>query len=321
MSTVHENSQGRQQQPKELFIPKHKDAAIKVGMMDDHDDHEGLQLPPLHHSAATVQVVMPLEPSPDQLRKDNLPLSRMHAATSMAQTLPYLSDRPPSYRYLQIDTQIIAFPPIKAEIEPLFCSLALYNVETVSSGISTGVSKNTAPIPDLQRCGRVTEALTFDHVQDPEVEARCEGALWPYSKAKRAEGSIHLPEDLSDAPERLRGTKCGVFPIPSNLNVANLYAVLIVQKVISDESDLDPYIKPGKPISDLDRLKHNASKNAAKRGNFVVPFAFGVAPLLQVFGTDNPVVASSRAVQIPLFHFSDGERQIIDHIMVMLFPR
>jgi len=54
-----------------------------------------------------------------------------------------------------------------------------------------------------------------------------------------------------------------------------------------------------------------------------MPFAFGVAPLLQVFGADNPIVASSRAVQIPLFRFSagQGERQIIDHIMVMLYPR
>jgi len=112
-----------------------------------------------------------------------------------------------------------------------------------------------------------------------------------------------------------------VFPIPSNLNVSNLYAVLIVHKVISDDGDLDPYLKPGKPISDLERLKSNAAKNSARRGNFVIPFAFGVAPLLQVFGTENPTIASSRAVQIPLFHFSDGERQIIDHIMVMLFPR
>lgn len=132
------------------------------------------------------------------------------------------------------------------------------------------------------------------------------------------EGSGHISFDET---ERLQGTRCGVFPIPSNLNVANLYAVLIVHKVVSDEADLDPYLKPGKPINDLERLRNSAAKNSSRRGDFVLPFAFGVAPLLQVFGTDNPTVASSRAVQIPLFHFSEGERQIIDHIMVMLFPR
>jgi len=281
---------------------------------------QDLQFPPSHHSASAVQFVTPLEPNPEELREDNLPLSRMHAATSMVQSLPYLSDRPPSFRYLQIDTQAIAFPPIKTEIEPLFCSLALYNVETVSSGMSTTGAKNSAPIPDLQRCGRVTEALYFDHVVDPEVEGRCEGALWPYAKSNPTARDMSSDRQPRES-ERLRGTRCGVFPIPSNLNVSNLYAVLIVQKVVSENADLDPYLKPGKPISDLEKLKSNAAKNSARHGSFVVPFAFGVAPLLQVFGTDNPVTASSRAVQIPLFHFSDGERQIIDHIMVMLFPR
>ena len=45
---------------------------------------------------------------------------------------------------------------------------------------------------------------------------------------------------------------------------------------------------------------------------------------MQVFaGLENPVITSSRAVQIPLFRFSPGlgQKQIIDHIMVMLNPR
>ena len=49
----------------------------------------------------------------------------------MVQTLPLLSDRPPSHRYLQIDTQAVAFPPVEEEVEPYFCSVAIYNVETV----------------------------------------------------------------------------------------------------------------------------------------------------------------------------------------------
>jgi hypothetical protein len=263
----------------------------------------------LHHgaTAAPHMVHSPLSPTPDQLRRDNLPLSRLHAATSMVQTLPFLSDRPPSLRHLQIDTQAVAFPPIKEEIEPFFCSIAIYNVETVA-----GTSSKTL-LPDLQRCGRVTEALYFDYAAHESVEARCRAALWPY-------GGDHV------------GTRCGIFPIPSNLNVANLYAVLIVRKVVgggggslpgmaSSDNDLDPYLKPGKTWTDVERFKASAERASERNGQILIPFAFGVAPLLQVFGMDNPVVASSRAVQIPLFHFSSSERQIINHIMYMLFPR
>jgi hypothetical protein len=283
------------------------------------DQRENIQLPPGNHSATNLQVISILEPVPEQLRHDNLPLSRMHAATSMAQTLPYLCDRPHTYRYLQIDAQAIAFPPIKCDIEPLFCSLAIYNVETISSGMNSG-AKNGAPVPDLQRCGRVTEALHFDYVGDPEIESRCQASLWPYSRS--SDLTFHVNHGRNDEQsERLHGTRCGVFPLPSNLNIANLYAVLIVRKVISDDSDFEPYIKPSTSTIDVEKFRMNAQKASERHGHFVLPFAFGVAPLLQVFGTDNPVVASSRAVQIPLFRFSDGERQIIDHIMVMLFPR
>jgi hypothetical protein len=271
------------------------------------DDTDSLQLPPLHHSASAAphMIHSPLEPTPEQLRRDNLPLSRLHAATSMIQTLPFLSDRSPSLRHLQIDTQAVAFPPIKEEIEPFFCSIAIYNVETVAG------TSSKMPLLDLQRCGRVTEALSFDYAAQETVEARCRPALWPY-------GGEHI------------GTRCGIFPIPSNLNVANLYAVLIVRKVVGGgsmsgiaaaDSDLDPYLKPGKTWTDVERFKASAERASAKNGQILIPFAFGVAPLLQVFGLDNPVVASSRAVQIPLFHFSSGERQIFNHIMYMLFPR
>jgi hypothetical protein len=266
-----------------------------------------LQLPPTHHSSSGLQVVSLLEPTPEQLREDNLPLSRMHAASSMTQTLPYLSDRPPSHRYLQVDTRAVGFPAIGGEVEPLFCSLAIFNVETVSSSVS---ENSAAPVPDIQRCGRVTEALTFDVISDQDIAEKCSGVLWPYATTTSEE-------------ERLQSTQCGVFPLPSNLNVANLYAVLIVRKVLADDPELDAYLKGGKHSSDLAKLRANARKSSNRRGNFLMPFAFGVAPLLQVFGMDSPVVASSRAVQIPLFRFTPalGERQILDHIMVMLYPR
>ena len=297
------------------------DAELQQPPEDDETatDEPSLQLPPLYHSSSKMQILTPLEPSMEALKKENLPLSQMHAGTSMLQALPYLSDRPHSHRYLQIDAKQIAFPPLQGEIEPFFCSLAIYNVETISSSSGNGLigsKSSTAPIPDLQRCGRVTEALQFDHVIDPDVEARCEGALWPYSKSNLLSDGI----ETDDSGNKLRGTSCGVFPLPSNLNVANLYAVLIIRKVFSDESDFEPYLTPRKTAVDLDKLKQNAERASNRHGSFLIPFAFGVAPLLQVFGSDNPIVALSRAVQIPLFHFSD-ERQIIDHIMVMLFPR
>jgi hypothetical protein len=163
--------------------------------LDDEEttDDGILQIPPIHHSANALSVSTKLDPSPEKLHADNLPLSTMHSATSMEQSLPYLSDRPQSYRYLQIETQTIAFPPLKGEIEPLFCSLAIYNVETISSANKTHLSgaasggsgsnnkTRSVPIPNLQRCGRVTESLYFDHVVDDGVAHKCNGALYPYS--------------------------------------------------------------------------------------------------------------------------------------------
>ena len=261
-----------------------------------------------------------LEPTPAKLRAENAPLSRLHSATTVASSLPFLSDRPPSWRYLQIDTKAVGFTALGGEIEPLFCSLAIYHVETMSTG-SNGDS--SVPIPNLQKCGRVTEVLHFDVVSDSKVEERCFGALWPYH-----EGSFdEVPES-----ERTQGTRCGVFPIPSNLNIANLYAIIVVQRVLSDKSDMEAYTKQdpdGAPLrstaADREIYREKVQKASERQGQFLMPFAFGVTPLLQVFGTDTPVVATSRAVQIPLFQFrpglSIGERQIIDHIMVMLYPR
>ena len=107
----------------------------------------------------------------------------------------------------------------------------------------------------------------------------------------------------------------------------NLYAIITVSKVISEGADFEIYLqsqnsKVGDSV-DLDSLKAKAEKASQQQGRYTMPFAFGVAPLLQVFGGEIPTVACSRAVKIPLFRFSSGqgERQIIDHIMVMLYPR
>lgn len=290
-------------------------------LVDPKEEAAGPSLhpPPIHHSATSLHIYTGVEPSPKELQKNNLPLSRLHAATSIAETMPYLADRPASHRFLQIDTQAVGFPLIKTEIEPLFCSLAIYNIETASSAATD--HHGVTPMPDLQRCTRVTEALYFDVVNDMDVANRCSGALYPFDAAPPSSLNENKPTKI-EVQDRHCGTKCGVFPIPSNLRLSNLFAVLVVRKVLSDESDLDPYIKSNKghPI-DLDKLRASAESASNRHGQFLVPFAFGVAPLLQVFGAEHPVVATSRAVQIPLFRFSGSERQIIDHIMVMLYPR
>ena len=287
---------------------KSLDKSSSADTDDDNasDEQEPLQLPPWEHGASsTVLVQTRLEPQPEKLHEQNRPLSHMHPATSLAQALPFLSDRPPSYRYLQVDTQAVGFPALGGEIEPLFCSLAIYHVETLPH--QHGGNDSLAPIPDLQRCGKITETLNFDVVSDANIEKKCDGSLYPYS-------------DI--AQEQLQGTRCGVFPLPSNLNIHNLYAILIVHKVISDGEDFEVYLKK-KDNVDIGLLRSKAEKASNRHGQFIMPFAFGVAPLLQVFGADVPVVPSSRAVQIPLFRFAagHGERQIIDHIMVMLYPR
>ena len=302
----------------------------RAGSTTETSPEECYQLPPMHHTSFNLQFDTRLQPSPEQLRDENLPLSELHSATPMAHGLPYLSDRPPSYRYLQIDTQAVGFPPLGGEVEPLFCSLSIYNVETISEG-----PNDATPLPDLQRCGRVTEVLNFDVVSDQQVENTCIGSLWPFfssstmtpQSSKSSSGTPATIPGLSENPS-LQGTRCGVFPLPSNLNVANLYAVLTVQKVLSEDADFEIYLKQSKSNRspggiDMSKYRTNAEKASNQHGSFLMPFAFGVAPLLQVFGADNPEVASSRAVQIPLFRFYAGlgDRQIIDHIMVMLFPR
>lgn len=196
------------------------------------------------------------------------------------------------------------------QVEPLFCTVAIYHVETIAHSLG---DRGMAPIPDLQRCGKITETLNFDVVNDVLVEKRCFSSLSPYA--------------LNTNNESPQLTRCGVFPLPSNLSLHNLYAIITVSKVISEGSDFEPYLRAkskGKEENiDTEILRAKAEKASINHGKFIMPFAFGVAPLLQVFGADVPHVPSSRAVQIPLFRFfaGNGERQIIDHIMVMLYPR
>ena len=277
---------------------------------EKQSEESPIQLPPVEHPANGYPIQTLLEPSPEKLHKQNRPLSELHPATSLAQALPFISDRPPSYRYLQVNTQALAFPALAEEVEPLYCSLAIYHVETIAHSLR---ERGMAPVPDLERCGKVTETLNFDLIKNPEVEKSCLSCLSPYT--------------TDDTNESSRLTTCGVFPLPSNLSVNNLYAIITVGKVISEGSDFEPYLRAKSKGKDekinIENLRSKAERASINHGNFIMPFAFGVAPLLQVFGADIPRVPSSRAVQIPLFRFyaGNGERQIIDHIMVMLYPR
>ena len=291
-------------------LPTGVDGDIDVSHVEDGLTEAPMQLPPVEHAANACLIQTRLKPTPETLYKQNRPLSELHPATSLAEALPFLSDRPPSYRYLQVDTQAVAFPALGGEVEPLFCSLSIYHVETVAHSLK---DRGMAPIPDLQRCGKITETLNFDVVNNAQVENRCFASLSPYTSEKNY-GLSQL-------------TRCGVFPLPSNLSVYNLYAIITVSKVISEGSDFEPYLraksKRKEENIDTEMLRTKAEKASNNHGKFLMPFAFGVAPLLQVFGADVPHVPSSRAVQIPLFRFfaGNGERQIIDHIMVMLYPR
>lgn len=262
--------------------------------------------------------------------------------------MPHLSDRSPNFRHLQIDTTAVGFPKLGGEVEPMFCKLAIYHFEmsavsslgdreigdTISSTMSSSsISVNSNPTRD--RCGPVTEVLNFDVVQDPQVIEKCKRALWPYateSDLDKLPGAMNSQKIKDEVI--LEGSPCGVFPLPSHLHISNLYAVLLVHKVVSDNVDQHPYFKPSrrdktssgnqKEDIDLAKLRENASKSSDTYGQLVTPIAFGVLPLMQIVGTEeSPKSPVTRVVQIPLFKFEQGRGTdvILDHILGMLHPR
>lgn len=269
-----------------------------------------------------------LWPPPSLLRENNFSSTRLHPATAAARSMPHLSDRPACMRHIQIDTTAVGFPKLGGEIEPMFCRLAIYHFEMKSTTSPTG---KTSFVPNMPRCGPVTEALNFDIVQDPSVIQSCTRALWPYAS------NSEVSDDPSTAGDTdvtaLEGTTCGVFSLPSNLSLSNLYAVLIVNKVVAGSADLEHYYKPNRRESkassgtveqlDLQKLRENAAKASEEFGQYITPFVFGIVPLLHIIETESTKTPVSRAVQIPLFKFAQGRGvgSILDHILVMLHPR
>jgi hypothetical protein len=186
----------------------------------------------------------------------------------------------------------------------------------------------------MGRCGPVTETLNFDIVQDPSVIESCRHALWPYANEADVSDILGSSSKAGEInPLASEGTTCGVFSLPSNLSLSNLYAVLVVNKVVAGSSDLEHYYKPNRrdpktPFGaieglDLQKLRENAAKSSEELGQFMTPFAFGIVPLLHIVEAESAKTPVSRAVQIPLFKFAQGRgvESIIDHILVMLHPR
>ena len=299
----------------------------RVGWWNTHDDF-GMKPPQLNPiEPITFKADPPLQISPsmtivpegvkpllgdsvEKIFQENRSLSDLHPSVATTKYLPYLSDRSPNMRYIQVDTQMVGFP-LLSEVEPYFCSLAIWNIDGI-------------------RSGRVTESLHFDVVSDADVEVKCERALWPAMKGMEND-QFHEGTPLRDAPEnRLQGTRCGVFPLSPDLNIDNLFAVLIVHKVLSEDCDLEIYFnstrqkgedrghQPMQPM-DVARARNKAGRSADRLGLFLMPFSFGVAPLVQILGREAPTIPTSRAAQIPLFTLAagKGEQPIIDHAIAM----
>ena len=240
-----------------------------------------------------------LNPSIEELREQNRSFSELHPATDKAYSLPYLSDRPPSTRYLQIDTQKVGFSSL-GQIEPIFCSMCIWHVEINPITKIKSNAKFVAPQPNLNRCGQITETLHFDVVDDIEVEQNYKEALWPTMSFHSESGNINTPSNVP-SNHCLQGSRCGVFPISSNYKISNLWAVLIVHKVLSEDSDTEIYLRKNVRSKEenysvqKDKLRSKVGKISRRLGRFLMPFAFGIIPLVQVIGTECPQSPQNRA--------------------------
>ena len=285
-----------------------------------------LQLPPLREETRD-DFSWTTYPTEEKLKIENRSFTELHASIDTIKCLPYLSDRDPLLRHVQIDTQIVGFPST-GEVEPFFCTLAVWHVE-----INTTFSESDVPHINWSSSGRITESLHFDVVNELEVEQKCRAALWPFLEKDLELES--LDSEGMDSSCLLQGTRCGVFPIHARYEMTNLYAVIIVHKTLTEDSDLDVYMNAPKQKSDdrnnqikstkpdVAKLRTKAQKTADRFGQLLMPFAFGVAPLVQILGPTPPHIPTSRAVQIPLFKMvaGEGDKPIVDHILAVTHPR
>ena len=268
-----------------------------------------------------VHIQVGLKPTMKELRDANLPLCYLPPSTSTIQSLPYFSDRSPTFRHIQIDPAEVTFAC--GVIEPLFCSLSIYHIETddklrTSNGNVEGRSESMEDFNLSPRCGKITESIHFEYCANAkDIENACAKALWPYQNMKNHQNLI--------------GSKSGVFPIPSNFNIANLYVVLIVKKVLSEDADLEPYLKSLHPSSspssptqtsqptayDIGKYKQKAKKASERFGHFLTPFAFSVIALEHVIKDVTPKTLYTMLIKVPLIKFEkgSGDKVIIEYII------
>lgn len=160
----------------------------------------------------------PLPPSIAQLTSHNLPLSLLHPSTGTSYSLPFLADRPPSWRYLQIDTQAIQWNisssidtvtstnSIQQQIEPYFCTMAIYHVEPILSEQQDSPKWKCF----LPKSGRVTEALRFDivnHEDTMDIYQAFPKSLWPYHVSSLNNLTTSNIQDADYHEDRLQVTK------------------------------------------------------------------------------------------------------------------
>ena len=260
-----------------------------------------LQMPPLREEMREGDFSSRMSPTRKSLLDGNRSLSELPSAVDTVKHIPSLSDRPPNNRHVQVDTQMVAFPSL-GEVEPFFCRVSLWLHSSCKVDSETSSVRN--------KCGRITESLHFDVINDPTVEELCAKALFPplYNVNQ----------------ERYETSRCGVFSFPSCYDLNNVYVVIIVEKTLTEDGELEMYWNKNDDIArDISKCRSRAGRAADRLGSFLTPFAFGVAPLVKIIGSDSPSVPSSRAAQIPLFKFlpGEGDRQILNHIMAMSCPR
>ena len=235
-------------------------------------------------------------PSPSELMKNNRSLSELHPATSILKSMPLLSDRNPLTRFIQIDIEAVTFPMI-GEIEPFFCSLSLWDMDAAKS---------------IQ----ITESFHFDFVTDKNIEQLWSSILNPYS-GRKDKGTRHFSD---------HGSRCGLFPIPSSLNFSSLYAILLVRRALSNDDELLSLYADDAPKKKLFRLKsesprvdkievwrEKAYNKAAKYSHIQSPFAFGILPLAEAVGSENPSAATRRSLEMPLFYAGTSDMSQLLH--------
>ena len=232
----------------------------------------------------------------DDVIGKNKPLTELSPAVDSIAQLPLLSDRQPSMRNIQIDTSVVGFPS-SGEVEPLFCSLSIYCVDPGTSQL------------EKQVCGRITESLHFDVVSNAEVAELCKSSL--------VQNATLGEDEVKDLPPST--TRCGVFSLPIQYDIQHLHAVIIIQKALGDENDLQWYWVGDKTDQELTRRRAKASRVSKVYGKIVTPFAFGVVQLSDILVGNNIESPTSKAAKIPLFKLKPGEGDspIISHIQAI----